>query len=148
MTDVPPAPAPDAVLGPEPLLAALRSSAGSLVAGAEIGSWDAAPDVSALSPERAEAVVAAWTGARLHAGVGGLLAATDPDVALLVGDWCFAHALRALATGGDLEAIGTLATAIGACASLLGTPDLAAEDRLSRLADIWSGVTGKLAPAA
>lgn len=147
MTDVPPAAAPAAALGPEPLLAALRSSAGSLVDGAAAGSWDAAPDVSALEPTRAEAVLAAWTGARLHAGVAGLLAATDPDVALLVGDWCFAHALRALATGGDLAAIGTLATAIGACAALLGTPDIAAEERLLRLADLWSGVTGKLAPA-
>lgn len=134
-------------LGPDALLEALRTSAGSLVDGADAGSWDAAPDVTALEPTRAEAVLAAWTGARLHAGASGLLAATDPDVALLVGDWCFAHALRGLATSGDLAAIGTLATAIGECAALLGTPDLAAADRLSRLAAIWLGVTGKLAPA-
>jgi hypothetical protein len=144
---LPPSGTAEQTLGPNALLDALRTSAGSLVAGAGAGSWDDAPDVTALEPTRAEAVLAAWTGARLHAGVSGLLAATDPDVGLLVGDWCFAHSLRALATGGDLAAIGTLATAIGECAALLGTPDLAAADRLSRLAAIWSGVTGKLAPA-
>lgn len=141
-----PAGAP-AALGPEALLDALRTSAGSLVDGTELGSWDDAPDLAGLSAERAEAVAAAWTGARLHAGVAGLLAATDPDVALLVGDWCYAHALRSLAAGGDLPAIGALATAIGACAALLGPSDEAASDRLDRLASIWSALTGNLAPA-
>lgn len=146
MTDVPPPGTADRTLGPDALLAALRESAGSLVDGAGAGSRDDAPDVSGLSPTRAEAVLAAWTGARLHAGVAGLLSATDADVALLVGDWCFAHALQGLAADGDLAAIGTLATAIGACATLLESADFAAEDRLLRLRSIWSGVTDQLAP--
>jgi hypothetical protein len=104
---------------PADLLAALRAGAGSVVNGAATGSADGAPDVSGLSAARANAVLAAWTGARLHAGQIGLLEALDPDLALLVGDWCFAHALQALAHGGDLEAIGLLAAAIGDCALVL-----------------------------
>ncbi len=137
------APVPE--LGPDALLAALRASAGSVVEGTELGSWRDAPDVSALSDARAAAVLAAWTGARLHAGAPGLIAATDADVALLVGDWCYAHALQALAHGGDLAAIGVLATAIGACATALSTADLPQSDGLTRLATIWQGVTDTLA---
>lgn len=133
-------------LGPAALLAALRTSAGSAVDGAGEGAWSHAPDVSSLTEGRASAVLAAWTGARLHAGAPGLLVATDPDVALLVGDWCFAHALQALAHAGDLAAIGVLATAIGACATGLEGPVAPGDLPLARLAEIWSGVTDQLRP--
>lgn len=135
-------------LSPESLLAALRQSAGSLVDGVVLGTAAGAPEVGALARARAEAVLAAWTGARLHAGTTGLLAATDADVALLVGDWCYAQSLRALADGGDLAAIGVLATAIGACAALLGDAEITAADRPARLEAVWSGVTATLAPSS
>ena len=108
-----------AALTPTALLAALRADAGSTVEGAEPGSVASAPDVTGLSPARAHAVLAAWTGARVHAGDPGLLRVSDPDLALLVGDWCYANALQALAREGDLQAIGLLAEAIGSCAVAL-----------------------------
>lgn len=131
-------------IGPDALLAALRASSGSLVDGIDLGSVAHAPDVTGLAEARADAVLAAWTGSRLHAGAPGLLAATDSDVALLVGDWCYAHALQALAHGGDLAAIGVLATAIGACATALSAAADASTDGLARLTTIWTGVSSEL----
>jgi hypothetical protein len=132
-----------AVTTPVDLLAALRAGAGSAVDGAAVGSVDGSPDVSALGAARADAVLAAWTGARLHAGQPGLLVAGDPDLALLVGDWCFAHALQALAHGGDLRAIGLLAAAIGDCAiALTERMDQPADS--GRLATIWQGTAKAL----
>ena len=122
MTAAPPSPGGGPSPGPvDPaaLLGALRADAGSVVDGAEAGSARGAPDCAGLAPARAHAVLAAWTGARLHAGQAGLLRAPEPDLALLVGDWCFAHALQALAHAEDLDAIATLADAIGACAVAL-----------------------------
>ncbi len=130
--------------GPQELLAALRASAGALVDGIEPGSIVGAPAVTGLPAARSGAVLAAWTGARLHAGAPGLLAATNSDVALLVGDWCYAHALQALAHGGDLEAIATLATAIGACATALSQDADASTGGLERLAAIWSDAASDL----
>ncbi|MDQ8044255.1 MAG: hypothetical protein AAGC46_06520 [Solirubrobacteraceae bacterium] len=147
MTAPPPAAGPahtGAGISPESLLEALRTNAGSLVDGAAPGSADGAPDVSTLTPSRAHAVLAAWTGARLHAGEPGLLVAADPDLGLLVGDWCFAHALQALAHDGDLEAIGRLAAAIGDCAVLLTAEPAPA----GRLAEIWQVTGDALAPSA
>lgn len=97
---------------PAGLHAALLADAGGLVEGAAPGSEADAPTIDGLSSERAIALRAAWTGARLHAGTAGLLAAADADVALLVGDWCFAHALGAVAGTGDLQAIALLSEAI------------------------------------
>jgi hypothetical protein len=123
---------------PEGLHAALLADAGGTVDGAAIGAIADAPSVEGLTSERAVALRAAWTGARLHAGEVGLLAADDPDVALLIGDWCFAHALRAVDGAGDLQAIALLADAIArGAARPSGVPAPAVE-----LAEIW-GETGR-----
>ncbi len=125
---------------PAALLAALRSGAGGSVEGAHAGDLLAAPPVGELPPARALAVIAAWTGSCLHAGSGaGALLADDPDLALLVGDWCFAHALQALAQAGDLPAIGALAQAIGECALVLAEPGGA-----ELLAPIWAATCDRL----
>jgi hypothetical protein len=130
---------PDATT-PAGLHAALLADAGGTVDGAAPGSTDGAPPVDGLTPPRATALRAAWTGARLHAGTAGLLAAADADVALLVGDWCFAHALGAVARDGDLQAIALLSEAIdqGSTGSL-GVPADARE--LSR---IWAETGRKM----
>ncbi len=128
------------LIEPASLLAALRADAGSVVDGAGLGPADGAPDVAGLPLARANAVLSAWTGARLHTGQAGLLTADDADLALLVGDWCFAHALQALAHDGDLEAIGALASAIGDCAVLLTQQP--AEP--GRLATIWADTCATL----
>ncbi|MDO9354751.1 MAG: hypothetical protein Q7T55_13725, partial [Solirubrobacteraceae bacterium] len=111
-----------------------------LVDGASAGSTDGAPAVDGLVPARAAAVLSAWTGARLHAGQAGLLATDDGDLALLVGDWCFAHALQALAHDGDLEAIGLLAKAIGQCAVALTAEPAGA----GALTQIWASTCQEL----
>lgn len=123
-----------ALVDPASLLAALRADAGGIVDGAGVGSAGGTPDVAALSLARANAVLSAWTGARLHAGQAGLVSANDADLALLVGDWCFAHALQALAHEGDLAAIGALASAIGECAVLFAEHP----EEPGRLAEIWA----------
>ena len=136
--------APSASAVPRRLLEALQAGAGGRVDGAELGSIDDAPDTSALESARADAVVAAWTGARLHAGRPGALRCTDPDLALLVGDWCFAHALQALAQTADLEAIGLLAAAIGDCAVAL--TEAPGADGVP--ASIWASTVARLAVPA
>jgi hypothetical protein len=124
----------------EGLHAALLADAGGTVDGAAVGTLDDAPAIDALTPERAVALLAAWTGARLHAGERGLLAADDADVALLIGDWCFAHALGAVASVGDLQAIALLAEAIRRGATgHTGEPAHSAE-----LAEIWGDAGRKM----
>lgn len=142
MTTVLPDPAAPGA-NPAELLAALRAAAGGSVDGAEAGTLVGAPDISGLAPGRAEAVLAAWTGARLHAGQEGLLRTGDADLALLAGDWCFAYALQRLAHDGDLQAIGALASAIGACATLLAEAPAAT----GGLAAIWTATCESLRAA-
>jgi hypothetical protein len=118
---------------PQGLYAALLASAGGSVDGAHAGALDDAPPIEGLSPARAVALRAAWTGARLHAGAPGLIVADDGDVGLLVGDWCFAHALGVVARSGDLQAIALLSEAIDrGSARPCGVPAQAAD-----LAEIW-----------
>lgn len=129
-------------LTPGTLLAALTAGAGGPVDGMAAASPPSAllPPTTALTPPRAAAVLAAWSGTQLHAGEPGLLATGDTDLALLVGDWCMAHALQALAQAGDLPAIGVLAEAIAACAGTLDAPDGGASRQL-----IWQRATAQLA---
>ncbi|MFT4036013.1 MAG: hypothetical protein QM679_10615 [Patulibacter sp.] len=126
---------------PQGLYDALLASAGGPVLGARVGTVAGAPSIERLDPARAVALRAAWSGARLHAGAAGLLVADDRDVALLVGDWCFAHALGAVAATGDLQAIALLSAAIEhGSTGPSGEPARAAE-----LAEIWGDAGRKLA---
>jgi len=127
---------------PHALLARITADAGGSVDGLAAGTLDGAPDVTALSEPRAIAVLAAWSGACLHAGLPAGLTTDDPDLALLAGDWCFAHALQALAHRGDLPAIGVLAQAIGECALVLGEPGGAA-----LLGEVWARACSALQTA-
>lgn len=131
-----------AALTPSALLQALTAGAGGPVDGMAAASPPAAtpPSTAGLVPARAAAVLAAWSGTQLHAGEPGLLTTSDPDLALLVGDWCMAHALQALAQAGDLPAIGVLSEAIAACAGTLDAPDSGASRQL-----IWQRATAQLA---
>lgn len=126
---------------PAALHAALLADAGGTVDGAVPGALDGAPAIDDLPTSRAIALRAAWTGARLHAGEVGLVAAEDPDVALLVGDWCFAHALGAVARDGDLQAIALLSDAIAQGSSgERGVPASGDE-----LAEIWGDAARRMA---
>ena len=59
-----------------------------------------------------------YEGYLLHYGRPRLFAPPDGDVALLLGDYLYAHGLVRIAATGDLDAVATLAELISACAAL------------------------------
>ena len=80
---------------------------------------------STLADERyALGLETIYEGYLVHYGTARLFAAEDPDVALLLGDYLYAHGLVRIAELGDVEAIRELAALISRCAHLRaeGTP--------------------------
>ena len=72
-----------------------------------------------LVPERfALGVETIYEGYLLHYGGPRLFAPPDDDVALLLGDYLYAHGLVRIAATGDLDAVTALAELISACAAL------------------------------
>jgi hypothetical protein len=72
-----------------------------------------------LVPERfALGVETIYEGYLLHYGRPRLFAPPDDDVALLLGDYLYAHGLVRIAATGDLDAVAALAELISACAAL------------------------------
>ena len=59
-----------------------------------------------------------YEGYLVHYGTSRLFDAQDPDVALLLGDYLYAHGLVRIAELGDVEAIRELAELIARCAHL------------------------------
>jgi hypothetical protein len=59
-----------------------------------------------------------YEGYLVHYGTPRLFAPEDPDVALLLGDYLYAHGLVRIAELGDVEAVRELAELISACAHL------------------------------
>ena len=59
-----------------------------------------------------------YEGYLLHYGRPRLFAPPDEDVALLLGDYLYAHGLVRIAATGDLDAVAALAELISACAAL------------------------------
>jgi len=59
-----------------------------------------------------------YEGYLVHYGTARLFAAEDLDVALLLGDYLYAHGLVRIAELGDVEAIRELAALISRCAHL------------------------------
>jgi hypothetical protein len=77
------------------------------------------PVFGALVPERfALGVETIYEGYLLHYGRPRLFAPPDGDVALLLGDYLYAHGLVRIAATGDLDAVAALAELISACAAL------------------------------
>ena len=73
----------------------------------------------ALVPEPlALGVETIYEGYLVHYGRSRLFAPPDEDVALLLGDYLYAHGLVRVAATGDLEAVGVLAELISSCAAL------------------------------
>jgi hypothetical protein len=73
----------------------------------------------ALVPERfALGVETIYEGYLLHYGRPRLFAPPDEDVALLLGDYLYAHGLVRIAATGDLAAVAALAELISTCAAL------------------------------
>jgi hypothetical protein len=59
-----------------------------------------------------------YEGYLIHYGRPRLFAPPDEDVALLLGDYLYAHGLVRIAATGDLDAVVALAELISACAAL------------------------------
>ena len=77
------------------------------------------PVFSPLTEERyALGVETIYEGYLVHYGRPRLFAAPDPDTALLLGDYLYAHGLVRIAELGDVDAVGALAALISQCAYL------------------------------
>ena len=73
----------------------------------------------ALVPERFSlGVETIYEGYLLHYGRPRLFAPPDDDVALLLGDYLYAHGLVRIAATGELDAVAALAELISTCAGL------------------------------
>lgn len=59
-----------------------------------------------------------YEGYLLHYGRSRLFAAAEPDTALLLGDYLYAHGLVRIAETGDVKAVSDLAELISRCARL------------------------------
>jgi hypothetical protein len=70
------------------------------------------PDLFALGVETI------YEGYLLHYGRPRLFAPLDDDVALLLGDYLYAHGLVRVAATGELDAVAALAELISTCAAL------------------------------
>jgi hypothetical protein len=80
---------------------------------------DGEPVFGALVPERlALGVETIYEGYLVHYGRSRIFAAAEADVALLLGDYLYAHGLVRVAATGDLDAVAALAELISACAAL------------------------------
>ncbi len=77
------------------------------------------PVFGALVPERfGLGVETIYEGYLLHYGRPRLFAPPDEDVALLLGDYLYAHGLVRIAATGELDAVAALAELISTCAAL------------------------------
>jgi hypothetical protein len=80
---------------------------------------DGGPVFGPLVPEQlALGVETIYEGYLVHYGRPRLFAPPDDDVALLLGDYLYAHGLVRVAATGDLDAVAALAELISACAAL------------------------------
>jgi hypothetical protein len=75
------------------------------------------PVFSALGPsQHALGLETIYEGYLVHYGRPRLFAPPDADVALLLGDYLYAHGLLRVAQSGDVEAVSDLAELISLCA--------------------------------
>jgi hypothetical protein len=80
---------------------------------------DREPVFSTLVAERyALGLETIYEGYLLHYGRPRLFAAPDTDVALLAGDYLYAHGLSRIAALGELDAVAAFAELISTCAAL------------------------------
>jgi hypothetical protein len=77
------------------------------------------PVFSTLAPERhALGLETIYEGYLVHYGRSRLFAPSDRDIALLLGDYLYAHGLVRIAESGDVRAVAALAELISRCAQL------------------------------
>ena len=74
---------------------------------------------STLADERfAVGLETIYEGYLVHYGTPRLFAPADPDVALLLGDYLYAHGLVRIASSGETEAVADLSELISLCSQL------------------------------
>ena len=79
--------------------------------------WVTEPVFSPLAtPELGSGVETIYEGYLVHYGRPRLFAPADTDVALLLGDYLYAHGLVRVAEAGDVRAVADLAELIALCA--------------------------------
>lgn len=89
------------------------------------------PDVARLGAGRAQGVESIREGWLLHRGASRVAAGASPDLALLVGDWCYAAGLCAIADEGTLDDVAALAQLVATVSTRAGEP-------LDALEPVWS----------
>lgn len=82
-----------------------------------------------------------YEGYLLHYGHARLFEAPDDDVALLLGDYLYAHGLVRIAATGDVEAVAVLAELISECAALRA-------DERDGDGEAWLRAAGRLSGSA
>ncbi len=90
---------------------------------------------SLVRAEFALGVETIYEGYLVHYGNSRLFAPADDDVALLLGDYLYAHGLVRVAETGDLDAVAALAELISTCAALLPQAEHEREPVFSPLAE-------------
>lgn len=93
-----------------------------------------------LSRDRATAVESIREGWLLHRGASRLAPGASPDLALLVGDWCYAAGLCIIADHGSLDDVAALA-------ELIAHVSARADDPIEALHPCWQSTTEDLADA-
>ena len=78
-----------------------------------------------------------YEGYLVHYGRSRLFAPADPDSALLLGDYLYAHGLVRIAASGDVAAVGDLAELISLCAQ-------ARADGRDGDGAVWAGTAASL----
>ena len=97
----------------------------------------------ALVPERfALGVETIYEGYLLHYGRPRLFAPPDGDVAILLGDYLYAHGLVRIAATGELDAVAALAELISTCAALRAEGEIGDGDAWVACARRLGGATG------
>jgi hypothetical protein len=100
---------------------------------------DETPVFSPLAPDRfALGIESIYEGYLLHYGHPRLFAPADPDSAILLGDYLYAHGLVRVTAQGDVEAVERLSELLSLCAHLR------AEGRGADDGDVWASTVGSL----
>ena len=101
------------------LIAAEAAAESPLWRGALRADPERVPVFGELVPERfALGVETIYEGYLVHYGRPRLFTPPDDDVALLLGDYLYAHGLVRIAATGELDAVAALAELISTCAAL------------------------------
>jgi hypothetical protein len=91
--------------------------------------------VSGLSRDRTIGVEAIREGWLLHRAAARIVDGVSPDLALLMGDWCYAAGLCDIADHGSLDDVATLATLIADVSTRVDEPTDALEPHWQKTLD-------------